>query len=88
MITVEKKNSLIQEFKTHEGDTGSCEVQIALLTERIRLITEHLKNHRKDHTSRRGLLMLVNRRSNLLRYLKRSANDRYATLINRLGLRK
>ncbi len=88
MITAERKTELIEEYKTHEGDTGSCEVQVALLTERIANITEHLKKHKKDHTSRRGLLMLVNRRSTLLRYLKRNEPQRYLTIVKRLKLRK
>ncbi len=88
MITIERKTELIEEYKTHEGDTGSCEVQIALLTERIKNITGHLKTHKKDHTSRRGLLMLVHRRSTLLRYLKRGVPQRYVSIVKRLGLRK
>jgi small subunit ribosomal protein S15 len=88
MITAEKKQELIQSYKTHEGDTGSPEVQIALLTERIKYITEHLKTHRKDHTTRRGLLMLVGRRSTLLKYLTKTDPKRYKEIVGKLGLRK
>lgn len=82
------KNEIIEEYKTHEGDTGSPEVQVALLTERIRHLTEHLKLHRKDHASRRGLLMLVGQRSRLLRYLGGKNRTRYRGLIQKLGLRR
>ena len=82
------KNETIEEYRTHEGDTGSPEVQVALLTERIRHLTEHLKVHRKDHASRRGLLMLVGQRSRLLRYLVKKDQARYRSLIKRLGLRR
>jgi small subunit ribosomal protein S15 len=82
------KKTIIKEYETHEGDTGSPEVQVALLTERIRQLTEHLKVHKKDHASRRGLLMLVGRRSSLLKYLTRKDRNRYQTLIKRLGLRR
>ena len=88
MFTAEKKQELIGEYKTHESDTGSPEIQIALLTERIKNITEHLKVHKKDHTTRRGLLMLVGRRSTPLRYLNRKDPARYKNIISRLGLRK
>lgn len=88
MLTKEKKESLIREYRQHELDTGSTEVQIALLTERIRQLTEHLRVHGKDHDSRRGLLMLVGQRRRLLRYLGREAPERYKTLIDELGLRK
>ena len=87
-VTIERKAEIIEEYKTHEGDTGSPEVQVALLTERIRQLTEHLKLHKKDHTSRRGLLMLVGRRSALLKYLTRTDRARYQALIQRLGLRR
>ena len=87
-VTLERKQEIILEYQTHEGDTGSPEVQVALLTERIRQLTEHLKVHKKDHTSRRGLLMLVGRRSALLKYLTRRDRARYQTLIQRLGLRR
>lgn len=87
-ITAEKKNELIGQFKQHEGDTGSPEVQIALLTERITNLTEHLKDHKHDHHSRRGLLQMVGRRRKLLDYLKREDVNRYRDLIQRLGIRK
>ncbi|MCG3180056.1 MAG: 30S ribosomal protein S15 [Phycisphaerae bacterium] len=87
-LTAEKKQSLVGDFKIHDGDTGSPEVQIALLTERIGQLTEHLKTHRKDHHSRRGLLKMVGKRNSLLKYLARSDRDRYQAIINRLGLRK
>jgi small subunit ribosomal protein S15 len=87
-VTLERKQEIILEYQTHEGDTGSPEVQVALLTERIRQLTEHLKVHKKDHTSRRGLLMLVGRRSALLKYLTRKDRGRYQSLIQRLGLRR
>ena len=87
-VTDDRKVEIIQEYQTHEGDTGSPEVQVALLTERIRQLTEHLKVHKKDHTSRRGLLMLVGRRSALLKYLTRKDRARYQALIKRLGLRR
>jgi small subunit ribosomal protein S15 len=87
-ITPEKKRDLIGDFKTHETDTGSPEVQIALLTERITNLTEHFKIHKKDHHSRRGLLKLVGQRRRLLNYLKRKDVTRYRELIARLGIRK
>lgn len=87
-ITAERKQELIQEFSTKGGDTGSPEVQVAVLSERIANLTEHFKTHNKDHHSRRGLLMLVSRRRRLLDYLKRSDNARYEALIKRLGLRR
>ena len=87
-ITPEKKRSLIGDYRTHEEDTGSPEVQIALLTERIVNLTEHFKIHKKDHHSRRGLLKLVGQRRRLLNYLKRKDINRYRELIQRLGLRK
>jgi small subunit ribosomal protein S15 len=82
------KQEIIEDYKTHEGDTGSPEVQVALLTERIRHLTEHLKVHRKDHASRRGLLKLVGQRSRLLRYLGQKDRMRYRGLIQKLGLRR
>ena len=82
------KQGLIQTFKTHDGDTGSPEVQIALLSSRISHLTEHFKVHPKDHHSRRGLLKLVSQRRRLLDYLKRSRYERYVSVIDRLGLRK
>lgn len=87
-ITAERKQSLIQEYATKPGDTGSPEVQVAILTERINNLTEHFKTHAKDNHSRRGLLKLVNQRRTLLDYLKKSEESRYAQLISRLGLRK
>ncbi len=86
--TVAGKPEIVKEHRTHEKDTGSPEVQIAILTARIKSLTEHLKTHRKDHASRRGLLMLVGQRNRTLRYLKRNAAPRYQALIERLGLRK
>ena len=88
MMTKEKKVQLIQDFKQKDTDTGSPEVQIALVTERIKYLTEHFKTHSKDHASRRGLLKLVGRRRRLLDYLKKHDVKRYATLLDRLGLRK
>lgn len=87
-ITKERKNELINEFKTHENDTGSPEVQIAVLTEEINNLNEHLRTHKKDHHSRRGLLKMVGRRRNLLTYLRNKDVQRYRELINRLGLRR
>jgi small subunit ribosomal protein S15 len=87
-LTGERKQSLITEFRTHEGDTGSPEVQIALLTERINGLTEHFKQHAKDHHSRRGLLMLIGKRRSLLRYLQRKDPERYRSVIDRLGIRR
>lgn len=87
-ITQERKNALIKEYATADNDTGSVEVQCAVLTERIKNLTEHLKDNHKDFSSRRGLLMLVGRRRRLLEYLKKQSLDRYVTLINKLGIRK
>ena len=87
MIQKEKKQEIIAAYKTHESDTGSPEVQVAVLTERIRELTEHLKAHTKDFHSRRGLLRMVGRRRKLLRYLKDKDFNRYRDLIERLGLR-
>ena len=87
-ITQERKADLIKEYATNGSDTGSVEVQCAVLTERIVNLTEHLKENHKDFSSRRGLLILVGRRRRLLTYLKRCSLERYMTLINRLGLRK
>ena len=84
----ELKASIAGEYQTKEGDTGSPEVQVALLTHKIRELTEHLKKHKKDHTSRRGLLMMVGKRTTILRYLRKKEPQRYATLIQRLGLRR
>ena len=87
-MTAERKTTLIDEYKIHEGDTGSPEVQVALLTERITYLTAHFKTHKKDHHSRRGLLKLVGQRRRLLRYLKSVDYNRYKNLITRLGLRR
>lgn len=88
MLTTEAKLAVIKEYATHEGDTGSPEVQVAILTNRIVYLTEHLKEHKKDHHSRRGLLKLVGQRRNMLDYLRRKDIERYRSLIERLGLRK
>jgi small subunit ribosomal protein S15 len=87
-ITAEKKTELIKEYATAEGDTGSPEVQVSILTERINNLTEHLKTHKKDHHSRRGLLMMVGQRRRLLDYLKSKKTSRYEDLIKRLSLRR
>ncbi len=87
-MTAAEKTAIMQEYATHEGDTGSPEVQIAVLTKRINDLTEHLKVHKKDHHSRRGLLKMVGQRRNMLNYLKEKDLDRYRNLISRLGLRK
>ena len=87
-ITAERRQALIQEYATKPGDTGSPEVQVALLSDRISSLTEHLKTHPKDFHSRRGLLVLVGQRRGLLDYLKRQGEGRYETLIGRLGLRR
>ena len=88
MLTKQKKQNIIGDFETHEGDTGSPEVQIALLTNKINELTEHLKIHRKDHASRRGLLKMVGTRSALLKYVNSKDVKRYQKIISRLGLRK
>ncbi|MEY4394633.1 MAG: 30S ribosomal protein S15 [Gemmataceae bacterium] len=87
-ITKERKSQLIGEYRRKESDTGSPEVQIAILTERINELHEHLRSHKKDHASRRGLLMMVSKRSGLLAYLKNQDRNSYTNLIGRLGLRK
>jgi small subunit ribosomal protein S15 len=87
-MTPEKKKTVIEDFRTHPSDTGSPEVQIALLSERITYLTEHFKTHKKDHHSRRGLLKLVGQRRQLLNYLKRKSVDRYNMVVERLGLRR
>jgi small subunit ribosomal protein S15 len=87
-MAAEKKTELIEQYRVHTSDTGSPEVQVALLTERINQLTEHFKTHKKDHHSRRGLLMLVSQRKSLLEYLRRKDEERYKNLIKRLGLRK
>ena len=88
MLTTEAKLAVIKEYATHEGDTGSPEVQVAILTSRITYLTEHLKEHKKDHHSRRGLLKMVGQRRGMLDYLKSKDIERYRSLIERLGLRK
>ena len=88
MITTEEKAKIIEQYKTHEGDTGSPEVQIAILTHRINTLTEHLKANKKDHHSRRGLLKMVGHRRNLLGYLQKVDIERYRSIVERLGLRK
>ena len=88
MLAREQKKSVIDRYGTHANDTGSPEVQIALLSERIGHLTEHFKTHLKDHGSRRGLLMLVSKRRRLLDYLKKYDSERYKTVVQRLGLRK
>ena len=88
MMTKEQKTAIIAEYATHEGDTGSPEVQIALLTCRINNLTEHLKTNKKDHHSRRGLLMMVGQRRNLLAYVQKNDIERYRAIVARLGLRK
>ena len=88
MLTTEAKLAVIKEYATHEGDTGSPEVQIAVLTARINQLTEHFKEHKHDYHSQRGLMKMVGRRRNLLAYLKKKDLNRYKELITRLGLRK
>jgi len=88
VMTPDRKKEIIENFKMHPSDTGSPEVQIALLSERINYLTDHFKLHKKDHHSRRGLLKLVGQRRQLLNYLKRKNVDRYNTVIERLGLRR
>ena len=88
VMTPDRKKTIIENFKVHPSDTGSPEVQIALLSERITYLTEHFKTHQKDHHSRRGLLKLVGQRRQLLNYLKRKSIDRYNTVVERLGLRR
>jgi small subunit ribosomal protein S15 len=87
-LTKDRKTELIGSYKTHDADTGSPEVQVAILSERINYLTEHFKAHAKDHHSRRGLLMLVGRRRRFLNYLQSSDLERYRTLVRELGLRK
>ena len=87
-ITTARKQEVIGEYRRKEGDTGSPEVQVAVLTERINSLTEHLKTHAKDHHSRRGLLLMVGRRRRILDYVKREDDARYTTLIGRLGIRR
>jgi small subunit ribosomal protein S15 len=87
-VTAERKQEIVAKFGKSEGDTGTAEVQIALLTERINDLTEHLRAHVRDHHSRRGLLMLVGQRRRLLRYLQRKEIERYRTIVSELGLRR
>jgi small subunit ribosomal protein S15 len=87
-LATQRKKDVITKFATHQGDTGSPEVQVALMSERINYLTEHFKTHEKDHHSRRGLLRLVSQRRRLLDYLKRKSLERYRSLINGLGIRK
>lgn len=87
MLARELKDQIIDDYKLHEGDTGSPEVQIALLTYKINLLNEHLKSHKKDHHSRRGLLKMVGQRRGLMKYLKSSDIERYRSLIEKLGIR-
>ncbi|MDY0262732.1 MULTISPECIES: 30S ribosomal protein S15 [Syntrophotalea] len=88
MLATDKKQELINQYKRHEGDTGSPEVQIALLSERITYLTEHFRTHKKDHHSRRGLLKIVGQRRRLLDYLKRNDVERYRAIIKSLGIRR
>ncbi|MBN1457461.1 MAG: 30S ribosomal protein S15 [Sedimentisphaerales bacterium] len=88
MLTKDKKDKIIEEYRIKESDTGSPEVQVALLTTRINELTEHLQNHPKDHSSRRGLLKMVGTRSSLLKYVRNNDVERYRAIISRLGLRK
>jgi small subunit ribosomal protein S15 len=88
MLSKERKTEIIDRFKKHDVDTGSSEVQIAILTEQINVLTEHLKIHKKDHHSRRGLLQMVGRRRRLLDYLAREDVERYRTVVKELGLRR
>jgi len=87
-LSQDKKKGLIEQFKVHEGDTGSPEVQIALLSERINGLTGHFKSHQKDHHSRRGLLMLIGKRRGLLEYLRKKDAERYRAVTEKLGIRK
>jgi len=86
--TVVDKKTIVKEHQQHDGDTGSAEVQVAILTSRINHLTEHLRTHKKDHASRRGLLKMVGKRSSLLKYLSNTSPQRYKALIDKLGLRK
>ncbi|MGY4689867.1 30S ribosomal protein S15 [Salibacterium sp. K-3] len=87
-LTIERKQELVKEFKTHDNDTGSPEVQVAILTEQITSLNQHLRDHKKDHHSRRGLLKMVGKRRNLLTFLRKKDVTRYRNLINKLGLRR
>ncbi len=88
MLAREQKTNIINQYATHANDTGSPEVQIAILSERIGQLTEHFRTHQKDHASRRGLLMMVSKRRRLLNYLKKYDTERYKTVIGKLGIRK
>jgi small subunit ribosomal protein S15 len=87
-LAIEKKKTLIQQYRVHDGDTGSPEVQIALITERVNSLTEHFKQHTKDHHSRRGLLMLIGKRRSLIEYLRKKDTERYRAIIEKLGIRR
>jgi small subunit ribosomal protein S15 len=87
-LTLDRKQKIMENHRRHDGDTGSAEIQIALLTERIATLTEHLKTHKKDHSSRRGLLKMVGKRASLLKYLAHTDRERYLETIQKLGLRK
>jgi small subunit ribosomal protein S15 len=87
-LDVDRKKSVIEQFRVHEGDTGSPEVQIALITERVNSLTEHFKQHAKDHHSRRGLLMLIGKRRGLLEYLRKKDLERYRVITEKLGIRR
>jgi small subunit ribosomal protein S15 len=87
-LNVERKKTVIEQFRVHEGDTGSPEVQIALITERVNSLTEHFKQHAKDHHSRRGLLMLIGKRRGLLEYLRTKDPERYRSITEKLGIRR
>ena len=87
-LTIDQKKTLIEQYRVHEGDTGSPEVQIALLSERINGLTDHFKAHKKDHHSRRGLLMLIGKRRGLLEYLRKKDMERYRVITEKLGIRK
>lgn len=87
-LDLERKKTVIEQFRTHQGDTGSPEVQIALITERVNSLTEHFKQHAKDHHSRRGLLMLIGKRRGLLEYLRKKDPERYRTITEKLGIRR
>jgi small subunit ribosomal protein S15 len=88
LISTQQKSAIVDEHRTHESDTGSPEVQVAILSHRIKELTEHFQTHKKDHHSRRGLLKLVSQRRRMLNYLRGQSPERYQTLINRLGLRR
>jgi len=87
-LNVERKKTVIEQFRVHEGDTGSPEVQIALITERVHSLTEHFKQHAKDHHSRRGLIMLIGKRRGLLEYLRKKDPERYRSITEKLGIRR